>query len=231
MKIGVFDSGVGGKLIAEKIRHAIPQATVIFKSDAEFFPYGDKPQSFILDRSIALTQKLKAKGCHLIVVACNAATTNTINALRQKFPQLTFVGIEPPIKPIVNLSQSKKVAIMGTEAAMKSHRYHSLKEKFGQGTTVFDIPCPGLAEAIEATVHSRNVLSNPFREWKSLDIQVQTLLGPAISAGVDVVGLGCTHYPYLLPLLKKLYPHVTFYDPADAVVAQVKKLALSPPER
>lgn len=218
-KIGVFDSGIGGQLIAEKIRRALPQATVIFKSDSEFFPYGDKPQSFILRRSIAMTKKLVAKGCQLIIIACNAATTNTINALRQKFPSLTFVGVEPPVKPTVTLSRTKKIAIMATPATITSHRFREIVRKYANKVTPYSIACHGLAEQIETRVKSHRSLT--------LEKTIRKFLDQPVKAGVDVVGLGCTHYPYLLPQLKKLYPQVTFYDPADAVVAQVKKLALS----
>lgn len=226
----MFDSGIGGKLIAQKIHRTLPQATVIFKSDSDFFPYGDKPQSFILRRSIAMTQKLIKESCQLIVVACNAATTNTIKSLRQKFPQLTFVGIEPPIKPIVALTHTGKVAVMGTPATINSHRYQVLTEKFAGQTKIYDIACPGLAEKIEAIIRQRH----PLRYYQvsksefNFQNQLAVILDNCIAAGVNSVGLACTHYPYLLKQMKAYYPHVTFYDPAAAVVKQVKKLALSP---
>ncbi|OGY17520.1 MAG: hypothetical protein A2784_05160 [Candidatus Chisholmbacteria bacterium RIFCSPHIGHO2_01_FULL_48_12] len=206
MTIGVFDSGKGGRLIADKISHALPQAKIIFKSDPEYFPYGNKSPRIILDRLVHFTQAFIAENCSLIVIACNSATTNAIKQLRTKFPRLSLVGIEPPIKPITQLTKTGKIAIMGTSATIATVR---------KDASLHAIACPGLAEAIEANHHPRPATAALLHQF----------LDQPIAAGVDVVGLACTHYPYLLDQMRSLYPQVQFYDPTPAVVARVVKLA------
>jgi len=212
MKIGVFDSGIGGRLIAKKIRSKLPKTKIIFIADSKHFPYGSKSQAFIFKRSQVLTKKLAKLSATLIVVACNSATTNTIQHLRQQFPSLTFVGIEPPLKPSVTLSKTGKVAIIGTEMTLNSRRYQELIKKFSKNIKLFSLPCPGLASAIEKG-----------RLKTALNI-AQKILDKPIADGVDTVGFACTHYPYLLKKMQTNYPNVTFYDPADAVADRVKYL-------
>ena len=206
MKIGVFDSGIGGKLIAQKIRCALPQAKIIFKSDPDYFPYGNKTAAIILRRLIHFSRVFTKLGCSLVVIACNTATTNAISELRHQYPYLTFVGIEPPIKPITQLTKTGKIAIIGTSTTIATVRKDAL---------LYAIACPGLAEAIE---------TNPQPRLETAQLLHQFLDQP-IADGVDVVGVACTHYPYLLSQMRQLYPQVLFYDPADAVVTQVLKLA------
>lgn len=226
MKIGVFDSGVGGKLIADRIDRELPRTNVLFIADKDYFPYGNKSQDFIYRRAVVLTKKLAKRGCRLIVAACNSATTNTITKLRDRFPSLVFVGVEPPIKPVVGLSRNGKVAIMGTKATVNSVRFNELKRRFARQTNVFAIACTGLAEAIEHTVASRRPANYRHISFKEKDMtkDIKRWLDRPVAQGVDVIGIGCTHYPYLLSQMKKLYPQVTFYDPASAVVRQVKRI-------
>ena len=214
MKIGVFDSGIGGKLIAAKIKHELPDHKVVFRADPEYFPYGNKSPQIIQNRLAIFVKKFISLGCQIVVIACNSATTNALDELRQDFPNTIFVGIEPPIKPIARLSKTKKVAILGTQATIKSLRRIYLQERYAQKTEVFNAACIGLAELIEAHPH-------PNSDTKKI---LQTYLQKIVDQGVDVVGLACTHYPYLMKQMQTLYPYVTFYDPADAVVAQVKRL-------
>ena len=225
--IGVFDSGVGGKLIVGKISTALPGAKVIFKSDSKYFPYGDKSDEFIFRRATFLTRELLKQNCKLIVIACNSVTTNSINRLRKKFPQITFVGIEPPIKPIAKLSRTGKVAIMVTETTAKSSRVQKLKNRFAPNIKVYKIACPGLAEVIEEIVNQRSPLRYYLVSKSEKDItdMLKKFLDQPVAEGTDIIGLACTHYPYILSQMQSLYPKVSFYDPADAVVAQVKRLA------
>lgn len=252
MYIGVFDSGIGGALIANKIRQQLPQYQAIFIADSKHFPYGNKSQRFILNRSLALTQELVNKNCKLIVVACNSATTNTISKLRNKFPQIQFVGIEPPAKPVVRLTKTGHAAIMGTTATIKSQRLKELiSSHSGHNTSCHSelaclpnwrdsesihtkpvkihlIPCPGLAEKIESMAKANRIdRHSEFSSESTSSLfkkEIKKFLDKPIKKGVDTIGLACTHYPYLLPQLKKLYPQVNFYDPADAVVKQVKRI-------
>lgn len=224
IKIGVFDSGVGGKLIARMVEKELPKATVIFRSDPDYFPYGNKTPEVILERVSLFAKKFQQLGCAIVVIACNSATTNVIERLRQLFPRIQFVGVEPPLKPISRLTNSKKIAIMGTNATIASERRKILQELFARGITVYNIVCPGLAEYIEKRVMKDIKCGATFYNDQQAKDLIKKFLDKPIAEGVDVVGIACTHYPYLLPQMKELYPQVTFYDPADAVVKYVKRI-------
>lgn len=213
--IGVFDSGKGGQFIVEKIRATLPQARIIFKSDPDLFPYGNKSSKVIINRLLHFTKLFDQQNCSIIVIACNTATTNAINHLRRNFPQLKFVGVEPPIKPIAQLTKTGKIAIIGTSATIASARKQYLEASFANQVKLYSIACPGLAELIE---------TDPIPRAETEALLIKFLNRP-IAAGVDVVGLACTHYSYLLTQMRSLYEGVTFYDPADAVVRRVVKLA------
>lgn len=218
IKVGVFDSGVGGKLIAEKIQKTVPNVEVIFKSDPEYFPYGNKTPDVILNRVSHFVTEFQKLDCKVVVIACNSATTNTIGALRHRFPDIKFVGVEPPIKPIVKMTKSGKVAIMGTEATIKSQRLESLVEQHSGDIEVLLVACPGLAEYIE----HRQGSDLPKRSYPSAILK--NFLDKPVSEGVDAVGMACTHYSYLLSQMRQLYPDVKFYDPTEAVIKQVKQI-------
>lgn len=222
LQIGVFDSGIGGRLVAERISRKISEAEIILKSDPEYFPYGNKPPDVILKRLVYFIKELAELKCETIVVACNTATTNTIGKLRKMFPEQIFVGMEPPIKPIIELTKTGKAAVMATEATIASRRFEELKGKFSNGKKVIGIACPGLAEEIEKLWRHR-YLSPPLENSVLINL-VKIFLDKPVAEGVDAVGLGCTHYPYILPILKKLYPGVIFYDPAEAVAVRVAEL-------
>lgn len=215
VRIGVFDSGIGGRLIADKINKKIPEAEVIFKSDSKYFPYGDKSSGVILKRLVFFTKEFNKLNCGIIVIACNTATTNTIDELRKIFLKQIFVGIEPPVKPIIKLTKTGKVILIATESTIASERFKNLKREFSNGKKVIGVACPGLAEEIE---NSSNF------ETDALACLIKKYLDEPLAEGADVVGLGCTHYPHVLPLMKKLYPRVIFYDPAEAVADQVARL-------
>lgn len=237
--IGVFDSGVGAYLVAEGIRKKIPGARIIVKTDPEYFPYGDKSSDIIQRRLVHFAKEFQKEGCQIVVIACNSATTNGIRELRLQFPDMQFVGIEPPVKPIVSLTKTGNVVVIGTEATMKSDQFKRLIQKYGGGVQVSAIACPGLAELIEGVIRRSHSGANEVSDGISrdpisasrriqddmkqkLELKIRDFLDRPIADGVDVVGIACTHYPYVLPFMKKLYPTVTFYDPTDAVVRRVQ---------
>lgn len=218
MTIGVFDSGVGGLLIAEKIQKAIPEAVVEFLCDTECFPYGNKSKQFITNRVAYFLNKFVQKECSIVVLACNSATTSSIISMRQKFPLLKIIGIEPPIKPTALLSKKKKVAILGTEATVRSNRFAELIRLYGKDCAIYGVSCPNLARAIEIWVSTKRASNKQL----AIDLLFQ-YMNIALSHNVDVVGLACTHYPYLIEDMKRQYPNMIFYDPTDAVVRQVAR--------
>ena len=223
VKIGVFDSGVGGKLIADKLEE-LKNVKIVYLSDPEYFPYGNKTEEVIQKRLLFFAGQFKLKGCRIVVIACNSATTNGITVLRKKFPEFVFVGIEPPVKPIAGITKTGKVAVIGSAATIASGRIKRLQGLFAHGVKFYNIACPGLAEYIEGFVNKNIKCSTTFYNDKKAEGLIRKFLDKPIADGVDVVGIACTHYPYLLPMMRKLYPKVKFYDPADAVVLQVKRM-------
>ena len=221
--IGVFDSGVGGRLISDKLK-ALKDVKIVYLSDPEYFPYGNKTETVIQERLLYFAGQFKLKGCRIVVIACNSATTNGIAVLRQKFPNITFVGIEPPIKPISGLTKSKKIAIMGSPATIASRGIKKLQGLFAHDVKLYNIVCPGLAEYIEEQAAKNIKCYITFYNDQKAKNLIKKFLNKPVAEGVDVVGIACTHYSYLLPLMRELYPKVIFYDPAGAVVLQVKRM-------
>lgn len=223
INIGVFDSGVGGKLIADKLSR-LKNTRIIYLSDPEYFPYGNKTSTVIRSRLLHFAGQFKLKGCRIVVIACNSATTNGIAFLRLKFPDITFIGIEPPVKPISVLTKSKKAAIMGTPATIASDRLGKLEDSFAGGIKLYNISCPGLAEFVESRIAKDIKCYITFYKDQQAKNLIKKFLDKPVAEGVDVVGIACTHYPYFLPLMRQLYPQVKFYDPADAVILQVQRM-------
>jgi len=226
VKIGVFDSGVGGKLIADKLEE-LKNVKIVYLSDPEYFPYGNKTEEVIQKRLLFFAGQFKLKGCRIVVIACNSATTNGIAILRQKFPDITFVGIEPPVKPIAGITKIGKVAVIGSAATIASGRIKRLQGLFAHGVKFYNIACPGLAEYIEGFVNKNIKCSTTFHNDKKAESLIKRFLDKPVAEGVDVVGIACTHYSYLVPLMQELYPKVIFYDPADAVVTRVEKAIIT----
>ncbi|MEK9171082.1 MAG: aspartate/glutamate racemase family protein [Patescibacteria group bacterium] len=224
--IGVFDSGAGGRLISDKLK-ALKDVKIVYLSDPEYFPYGDKAETVIQNRLLHFAGQFKLKGCRIVVLACNSATTNGITVLRKKFPEIVFVGIEPPVKPIVGITKTGKVAVIGSPATIASGRIKKLQDLFAHGVKFYNIACPGLAEYIEGFVNKNIKCSTTFYNDKKAESLIRKFLDKPVAEGVDVVGIACTHYPYFLPLMRQLYPQVKFYDPADAVVLQIEKAIIT----
>ncbi len=210
--IGIFDSGVGGTSIWKEIHKLLPHENTIYLADSKNAPYGEKSSGEILKLSIKNTEYLLGKGCKLIVVACNTATTNAIDTLRKMYG-VPFIGIEPAIKPAALKSQSKVVGILATKGTLSSKLFHSTAENHAFGIRIIEQEGTGLVPLIEAGKMDNS-------ETKQLLVKY---LKPMLDGGIDHLVLGCTHYPYLIPMLKKLLPeHVTIIDSGEAVARQTK---------
>lgn len=211
--IGVFDSGVGGLSVLRAIRQATPAARLHYVADSAFAPYGERRDDEILDRSRRIVAHLLAQGARLIVVACNTATAVAIDRLRVEHPHMAFVGVEPGVRPAMALSRRKRIAVMATEATLRSERFRALVQREAAGGHVHPQPCPGLATAIE----------------RGADAELRTLIdrhaGAVRVADVDAVALGCTHYPFVREdIAQALGPDVAIVDTSDAVAARVARL-------
>lgn len=189
-EIGVFDSGVGGFTVLRELRALLPTARLRYLADTAYAPYGNRSPEDIRARSIAITEHLLEQGAGLIVVACNTATAHAIEALRERWPALPFVGTEPGIKPAVAASRNGRIGLLATPATASSARLRALIERHADGHEVVVQACPGIVEHIEAG----DVDSAELRAL------VQRHCEPLRAAGVDTALLGCTHYPLIEPL-------------------------------
>jgi len=214
--IGIFDSGVGGTSILKEVQKLLPQEHIIYLADSKHAPYGNKSQAQILQLSIKNTELLISKGCKIIVVACNTATTNAIYYLRENF-KVPFIGIEPAIKPAALQSLSKKVGILATKGTLSSSLFHNTAELHASGIKMIEQEGTGLVPLIEAGMANS-------QETKKL---LQSYLKPMLAEGIDYLVLGCTHYPYLIPVLKELLPeNVKIIDSGEAVARQTKAVMI-----
>jgi glutamate racemase len=211
-KIGVFDSGVGGLWILQHLQKELPAYDYVFFGDQGHVPYGVRSMDEIRSFSEIITKFLIEKGCRVIVIACNTASAASLSYLREKYTDIIFVGMEPAIKPAVEITQTKKVGVLATPATFQSELYNSIVERFAQGVEIFNDTCPGLVSQIE-----KGNLDSP----EAKDI-LERALFPMIEKGIDTVVLGCTHYPYAIPLIKKIVGEkVNVIDPTEAVVRHV----------
>jgi len=212
--IGVFDSGVGGTSIWKEIHALLPNENTIYLADSANAPYGPKGKERIIELSIKNTELLIEKGCKLIVVACNTATTNAIKVLRETY-NIPFIGIEPAIKPAALHSKTKAIGILATKGTLSSDLFHETSKLFTNGYHVIEQIGNGIVPLIEDGKANSE-------EMKSL---LKLYLKPMLDANIDYLVLGCTHYPYLIPLLLKLLPnHIKIIDSGEAVARQTKAI-------
>jgi len=205
--IGIFDSGIGGTSIWREINRLLPKESTIYLADSKNAPYGEKTQAQILELSIKNVEFLINKGCKLIVVACNTATTNAIKEIRATY-SIPIIGIEPAIKPAALHTKSKTVGVLATKGTLSSALFNSTSELHANGIKVLEQEGTGLVALIE----EGNLYSEQTREL------LQRYLQPMLKEGIDQLVLGCTHYPYLIPLLKDILPdEVEIIDSGDGV--------------
>lgn len=212
--IGIFDSGVGGTSVWKEINSLLPNENTIYLADSANAPYGPKGREAIIDLSIKNVDYLINKGCKLIVVACNTATTNAIFKLREIY-NIPIIGIEPAIKPAALNTQTKTVGILATKGTLSSELFHKTTDLFASNIKVIERIGEGIVELIE----SGQLNSEAMKALLKLYVQ------PMIDANIDYLVLGCTHYPYLIPLLVELLPeNVKIIDSGEAVARQTRSV-------
>jgi glutamate racemase len=216
--IGIFDSGVGGLSVTRAIQSLLPNVPILYVGDQYHVPYGSKPVTEIKQFSKAITEFLFAKGAKLIVVACNTASAAALHYLRETYPQVPFVGMEPAVKPAAETTRSGVVGVLATPATFQGDLYASVAERFAQHVTVMTDTCPGLVQQIEA-----GQLESPLTR------QILTkALNPMLTAGADTIVMGCTHYPFVIPLIQQIAgPNVRVIDPAPAIARQTERLLIT----
>ena len=210
--IGIFDSGVGGLSVFREIRKLLPEEKYIYYSDNAHCPYGEKSKEYITDRAREITSFLISQGAEIIVVACNTATAAAIATLREEFP-ISFIGMEPAVKPAVKSTRTGVVGVLATAGTLKAAKYLNTREKFSDGVRIVEHIGQGFVELVE-----KGCLTGKEAE----DI-VTASLKPLLDEGADRIVLGCTHYPFLSETISRtaaaLYPEreMEIIDPAPAV--------------
>lgn len=213
--IGVFDSGVGGLSVLAEIARLLPNESLLYVADCGHIPYGEKSPEFIRERCRAVAQFFREQGAKAMVLACNTATVAAVADLRERYPEWPLVGMEPAVKPAAAATRSGVVGVLATTGTLQSAKFAALLDRFANDVRVITQPCPGLVELIEAGDLSSPVL----REL------LQGYVDPLLAAGCDTLILGCTHYPFLKPLLAEMIPpSVALIDTGAAVARQLKRL-------
>lgn len=213
--IGIFDSGVGGLSVLRELQHQLPNESLIYLADQAHVPYGIRSLEEVRAYSERITRYLLSLGAKLIVVACNTASAAALHYLRQTFPGVPFVGMEPAVKPAAEHTQSGVVGVLATPATFQGELYASVVERFANGVRVLQHTCPGLVAQIED-----GQLDTP--ETRAILVEALT---PMLAQGIDTVVLGCTHYPFVIPQIQEIAgPGVRVIDPAPAIARQVRRL-------
>lgn len=236
--IGIFDSGAGGLSVFREIYRILPEADYIYWSDNAYCPYGEKSRAFIVDRAMKITDFLLGKGADIIVVACNTATAAAINVLRSEYSEpghpdvasrvlsltsgrhdhVMFIGMEPAVKPAAALTRTGVVGVLATAGTLGGQKYHCTRDRFASEVKVVEHVGKGFVELVE-----NGITSGPEAEKT-----VKESLQPLLDAGADVIVLGCTHYPFLIDVIRGIAgPGVSVIDPAPAVARHLAEVMAS----
>jgi glutamate racemase len=211
--IGIFDSGIGGTSIWKEIHQLLPNENTIYLADSKNAPYGIKSKEEIIALSMKNTDLLLKMNCKLIVVACNTATTNAIRQLRKKY-DIPFIGIEPAIKPAATNSKTRTIGILATKGTLVSDLFNKTAKQF-QNTTLIN----QIGHELVPLIESGKMYSIEMTKL------LHTYITPMIDANIDYLVLGCSHYPYLIPQIKKILPdHIHIIDSGEAVAKQTQSL-------
>lgn len=207
--IGLFDSGIGGTSIWKEIHNLLPNEHTIYLADSKNAPYGERSQTEIIELCCKNTEFLLERHCKMIVVACNTATTNAITELRARY-DVPFIGIEPAIKPAANASTTQTIGILATKGTLNSALFSKTVERF-KDTKIVEQIGHGLVRLIEKGQIDSPEMSELLHQY----------LQPMLDAGIDYLVLGCSHFPYLIPTIRKIIPDtVTIIDSGEAVAKQ-----------
>jgi glutamate racemase len=211
--IGVFDSGVGGLSVLLALRHELPHEHFLYVGDSGCAPYGDRSPQFVIERATTITDFLVDRGAKAVVVACNTATAVAATSLRARF-DVPIVAIEPAVKPAASRTRSRVVGVLATTGTLSSANMGKLLANYGSDVEFVIQPCPGLADQVE----KGELASDDTRAL------VKRYVRPIIDKGGDIVVLGCTHYPFLRPLIQEVAgPAVDVIDPATPVARELRR--------
>ncbi len=211
MKLGVFDSGIGGEAVAAALQQTFPNTEIITVNDRANVPYGDKSPDEVIRLTEAAILPLLKERCNVIVLACNTATTAAISTLRARYPTQKFIGIEPMIKPAASLTTTDTIAVCATPATLASDRYRNLLSRYGNHLRVIEPDCSEWAYLIE-----NNQLNHE---------RIKAVIEPVIQEGADVIVLGCTHYHWIKDDIIALADgRAVVLEPSEAIGRRVREL-------
>ena len=212
--IAVFDSGLGGLTVLRALRDQLPHEDFFYFADTRFLPYGDRPEVFLKERGVLIAQALAQRGAKALVIACNTATAAAAEEIRAA-TTLPIVALEPGVKPAAALTKSGVIGVLATTRTLDSERFQRLVAGHAQHLRVLPIACPGLAEAIETEGPESSLVAS----------LLDTFVAPMAAAGVDVVVLGCTHYPWVADEIARRMPAgVALLDTGEPVARQLGRL-------
>lgn len=210
MKIGVFDSGVGGLSVANFIKEALPEHEVLLREDREHLPYGLRTPDELLSLVVPIFQDLVDKGCQVIVVACNTVSTTLISDLRKQFT-IPFIAVEPMVKPAARLTKSGVIAVCATPTTLASNRYKQLKQEFASGLTVLEPDCSDWTMMIEEQTVNHD--------------KIAERINAVLEQQADVIVLACTHYHWIEDEIKELsLGKAEVLQPEPAILEQLKRV-------
>ena len=213
--IGIFDSGSGGLSVYREIVKLLPQERYLYFADNAHCPYGEKTAEYIRDRARAITEILLGMGADIIVVACNTATAAAIATLREEYPDTPFIGMEPAVKPAALGTETGVIGVLATAGTLKGSKYLKTKGRFEDDVRIVEHVGEGFVELVE-----NGILDGP-EAYET----VRKSLQPLLDAGADRIVLGCTHYPFLKPVIESIAgPGVQVIDPAPAVARQTVRI-------
>ena len=218
MKLGVFDSGIGGEAVALALQDTFPAADIIIVNDKAHVPYGNKTTDEVIRLTDAAIQPLIAGSCDVIILACNTATAAAIETLRSRYPNQKFIGIEPMIKTAAKLTKTNTIAVCATPATLASARYKNLLQTYGRHLNIIEPDCSDWAYLIE-----NNQLNHQA---------IEQVVHAICERGADVIVLGCTHYHWIKDVINEIAAgRATVLEPSEAigrrVVALIKEQTLS----
>ena len=212
--IGLFDSGVGGLSVLEEVRRHLPDADFVYLADQAHSPYGERSLDEVRRLADRATGHLIDLGATTVVVACNTASAAALSYLRRRHPDVSFVGMEPAVKPAAAATQSKVVGVLATPTTFQAQVFDDLVGRFADGIEVIPRPCAGWADMVEADG------SDPD------PIEIERHVAPLLAAGADTLVLACTHYAFLADAIAAAAgPSVEVIDPASAVARQTARVA------
>lgn len=214
--IGVFDSGIGGLSVLKEVHHLLPHEDLIYVADSAHAPYGDRSASYVQNRSQKIAEFLINHDVKAIVIACNTATAEAAEPLR-KILDVPIIGLEPAIKPAAKLSKSGIIGVLATYRTIHSKRLSDLTVRYAKNKQILKQACPGLVEQVESCALSD----------KATEALLKQYISPLLERGADTLILGCTHYPFLLPIIRNIVgDQIQIIETGKPVAKQLKRILI-----